>query len=88
MTTQDIRWQGNDPDDPDDSHPQMALIGHHTQIKMKYLTHTHPLEQRIGIDTDIDPIVVIRLNPITTDVTMGGMPMMVVIIAPPTCPAH
>ena len=33
-------------------HPQMVLIGHQIQVKIKYPTHTHPLEQRIGIDTD------------------------------------
>ena len=53
-------------------HPQMALISHHAQVEMKYLTHTHPLEQRIGINTDIYPIVVIRLYPITISITMGG----------------
>ena len=43
-------------------HPQMALIGHHAQVQMKHPTHTNPLEQRIGIDKDIDFTVVIRLN--------------------------
>ena len=69
-------------------HPQMALIGHHAQVEMKYLTHTHPLKQRIGIDTGVDPIVVIRLDPITISITMGSVPMTVAIVAPLTCPAH
>ena len=55
-------------------HPQMALVGHHIPVEMKYLTHTHPLKQRIGINTDIDPIVVIRLDLITIGFTMGGVP--------------
>ena len=69
-------------------HPQMALIGYHTQVEIKYLTHTHPLKQRIGIDTSIDLIVVIGLGLITTSITTGGVPMTVAMIAPLTCPAH
>ena len=69
-------------------HPQMALIGHHTQVERRYLTHTHPLKQRIGINTDIGPIVVIRPSLITTGVTMGVVPMTVAVIAPLTCQAH
>ena len=40
-------------------HPQMALTGHHIRVEMKHPTHTHPLKQRIGIDTGVDPIVVV-----------------------------
>ena len=69
-------------------HPQMALIGHPIRVEMKYLTHTHPLKQRIGIDTGVNPIIVIGLNPITIGITMGGMPMTVALVAPLTHPAH
>ena len=55
---------------------------------MKYLNPTHPLKQRIGIDTDVNPIVVIRLNPIIIGITMGGVPMTVAIAAPLTHPAR
>ena len=65
-------------------HPQIALIGHHARVEMKYLTHTHPLKQRIGINTGIDPIVVIGLSPITTGITMGVVPMTVAVTAPLT----
>ena len=51
---------------------------------MKYPTRTHPLKQRIGIDTGVDPIVVVGLSPITTGVTMGVVPMTVAVIAPLT----
>ena len=68
-------------------HPQMALIDHHTQVEMKPPTHTHPLKQRIGIDTDIGPTVVIGPSPITTGVTMGVMHMTVAMIAHLTCQA-
>ena len=69
-------------------HPHMALIGHHVQVEMKYPTCTHPLKQRIGIDTGVDPIVVIRLSPITTGVTIVVVPMTVAMIAPLTCQAR
>ena len=69
-------------------HPRMALIGHHTQVEIKFLTQTHPLKQRIEIDTDVDPIVVIRLNPIIIVFTMGGVLMTVAIVAPLTHPAR
>ena len=69
-------------------HPQMALIGHHAQVEMRYPTSTHPLKQRIGINTDVGPIVVIGPSPITTGITMGVMPMTVAMIAPLTHQAH
>ena len=69
-------------------HPQMALIGHHAQVEMRLLTCTNPLKQRIGIDTGVNPIIVIGLNPITIGITMGGMPMTVALVAPLTHPAH
>ena len=65
-------------------HPQMALTGHHNRVEMKYLTHTHPLTQRIGIDTGVNPKVVVGPSPITTGVTMGIVPMTVAMIAPLT----
>ena len=65
-------------------HPQMALTDHHVEVGMKHLTRTHPLKQRIGIDTDVDPIVVVGPSPITTGVTMGVVPMTVAVIAPLT----
>ena len=64
-------------------HPQMALTDHHVRVKMKHLTRTHPPKQRIGIDTGIDPIVlVVGPSLITTGVTMGVVPMTVAVIAP------
>ena len=51
---------------------------------MKHPTCTHPLKQRIGIDTSIDPIVVVGPSLITTDITMGVVPMTVAMIAPLT----
>ena len=68
-------------------HPQMALIGHHAQVEMRHPTRTHPLKQRIGIDTGVDPIVV-GLSPITTGITMGVVPMTVPMIPPLTCQTH
>jgi hypothetical protein len=50
-------------------YPQMALIGHHARVEMRFLTRTHPLKQRIGIDTGV---------------TMGIVPMTVAVIAPLT----
>ena len=38
---------------------------------MKYPTCTHPLTQRIGINTGIDPIVVVGPSLITTGITMA-----------------
>ena len=70
---------------------QMILhlqIGHHAWVKMKYPTHTHSPKQRIGINTDFDPIVVIGLYLRIIGVTMGGMLMIVAIEAPLTRPAH
>ena len=52
---------------------------------MRYPTCTHPLKQRIEIDTDVSPIVVIGHSPITTGITMGVVPMTVAVIAPLTC---
>ena len=69
-------------------HPQMALTGHHNRVEMKYLTRTHPLTQRIGIDTGVDPIVVVGPSLITTGVTIGVVPMTVAVIAPLTCQAQ
>ena len=60
-------------------HPQMALIDHHARVKMKLPTHTHPLKQRIGIDTGIDPIVVVGPSLITTGITMGVVPMAMIV---------
>ena len=51
---------------------------------MRYPTHTHPLKQRIGINTSVGPIVVIGPSPITTALTMGVMPMTVAMTAPLT----
>ena len=68
-------------------HPQMALIVHHAQVEMRHPTRTHPLKQRIGIDTGVDPIVV-GLSPITTGITMGVVPMTVPMIPPLTCQTH
>ena len=65
-------------------HPQMALIGHHTQVEMRYPTCTHPLKQRIGIDTGIGPIVVIGPSPITVGITMGVISMTMAVTAPLT----
>ena len=65
-------------------HPQMALTGHHVQVEMKYPTCTHPLTQRIGINTGIDPIVVVGPGLVTTGITMGVVPMTVAVIAPLT----
>ena len=65
-------------------HPQMALTGHHVRVEMKHLTRTHPLKQRIGIDTGIDSIVVVRPSPIITGVTMGIMPITMAVISPLT----
>ena len=62
-------------------HPQMSLIGHHTRVKIRYPTRTHPLKQKIGIDTGIGPIVVIGPSPITKGVTMGVVPMTVAMTA-------
>ena len=84
MTTQYKRQLDNDPDDPDDS---SSMDGHHVRMKIKYLTHTHPLKQRIEINTSIDPIVVIGLSLITTGVTMGGVSRTVAMICPLTRPA-
>ena len=69
-------------------HPQMALIGHHARVEMRLPTHTHPLKQRIGINTDVGPIVVIGPSPITTGVTMGVIPMTMAVIAPLTHQTH
>ena len=69
-------------------HPLMTHIGHHAQVEMKYMTCTHPLKQRIGIDTGVSPIVVIRPSLITTGITMGVMPMTMVVTAPLTRQAH
>ena len=68
--------------------PQMALTGHHIQVEIKYLTCTHPLKQRIGINTGVDPIVVVGPSLITTGVTMGVVPMTMAVIAPLTCQAQ
>ena len=65
-------------------HPQMALIGHHVQVEMRYTTCTHPLKQRIGINTGVDPIVVVGPSLITTGVTMGVVPMTMAVTAPLT----
>ena len=65
-------------------HPQMALTGHHVRVEMKHPTRTHPLKQRIGIDTDVDPIVVVGPSLITTGITVGVVPMTVAVIAPLT----
>ena len=46
---------------------------------MKHLTHTHPLEQSIRIDEDVDPTVAIRLDPMTIGITMGDVPMIMAI---------
>ena len=54
---------------------------------MRLLTCTNPLKQRIGIDTEVGPIVVIRPSPINTGITMGVVPMTVAMIAPLTCQA-
>ena len=62
-------------------HPQMALTDHHG-VEMKHPTRTHPLKQRIGIDTGVDPIVIVGPSLITTGVIMGMMPMTVAVIAP------
>ena len=86
-TTQDKRWQDSDPDDLDDSSSMDGTYNHHARVEMKYLTHTHPLKQRIGIDTDVDPMVIIRLNLMIISITMGGIPMTVAIVAPLTHPA-
>ena len=51
---------------------------------MKHPTRTHSLKQRIGIDTDVDPMVVVGPSPITTGVTMGVVPMTMAVIAPLT----
>ena len=51
---------------------------------MKHPTCTHPLKQRIGIDTGVDPIVVVGPSPKTTGITMGIVPMNVAMIAPLT----
>jgi hypothetical protein len=55
---------------------------------MKHLTHTHPLEQRIEIHMDVNPIVVIGLDLMAIGINMGGVPMTMAIIALLTCPAH
>jgi hypothetical protein len=65
-------------------HPQMALTDHHVRVKMKYLTRTHPLKHRIGIDTGVDPIVVVGPGRINTGITMGIVHMTVAVIAPLT----
>ena len=67
-------------------HPQMALINHHARVERKPPTRTHPLRQRIGINEDTDPTVVIGLGLIDMIIVIDDMPVIIVMAVPQTRP--
>ena len=69
-------------------HPLMVLINYCGWVKMKPLTCTHPLRQRIGIDEDADPTVAIGLGPISIIIVIDDMPVITVMVVPQTCPVR